>query len=71
MPLLVVHTTNGRCVEIAKVAQEQGQKQFIEAGLYYLTLFDELYDDLGNDHLAICSPPLHTRQECDELWEGI
>lgn len=71
VPLLIVHTTNGPCVEIAKAAQERGQKLFVETGPHYLTLFDELYDDLENGHLAICSPPLRTRQERDELWEGI
>ncbi|MBO1928709.1 hypothetical protein J4731_02880 [Providencia rettgeri] len=40
-------------------------------GPHYLTLFDELYDDIENGHLAICSPPLRTRKERDELWDGI
>lgn len=71
VPLLIVHTTNGPCLEIAKQAQQKGQKLFVETGPHYLTLFDELYDDPNNGHLAICSPPLRTRKERDELWLGI
>ncbi|EHZ6872191.1 dihydropyrimidinase [Providencia hangzhouensis] len=71
VPLLIVHTTNGPCLNIAQQAQERGQKLYIETGPHYLTLFDELYDDIENGHLAICSPPLRTRKERDELWDGI
>jgi dihydropyrimidinase len=39
--------------------------------LSYLTLFEDLYDDPENGHLAICSPPLRSRRERDELWRGI
>ncbi len=71
VPLLIVHTTNGRCLEIAARAQARGQKLHVETGPNYLTLFDELYDDPDNGHLAICSPPLRTRAERDALWQGI
>jgi len=71
VPLLIVHTTNGPCLDIAKQAQERGQRLYIETGPHYLTLFDELYDDVESGHLAICSPPLRTRKERDELWDGI
>jgi dihydropyrimidinase len=70
-PLLVVHTTNGRCLDIARKAQARGQRLLVETCPSYLTLFDTLYDDPENGHLAVCSPPLRTPRERDEIWQGI
>lgn len=70
-PLLVVHTTNGPCVDIAKQAQQRGVQVYVETCPHYLTLFDTLYSDPDNGHLAICSPPLRTPKERDALWQGI
>ena len=70
-PLLIVHTTNGRCTDIAARARARGQTVHVETGPHYLTLFDDLYDDPDNGHLAICSPPLRGRKERDELWDAI
>lgn len=70
-PLLVAHTTNGLCLGIAERAQDRGQIVHVETCPHYLTLFDNLYDDPATGHLAICSPPLRTPKERDELWQGI
>lgn len=70
-PLLIVHTTNGPCVDIAKAAQQRGVRVYVETCPHYLTLFDDLYSDPDNGHLALCSPPLRTPKERDELWRGI
>ena len=70
-PLIVVHTTNGPCLDIARQAQDRGLAVHVETCPHYLTLFDDLYGDPANGHLAICSPPLRTPQERDELWQGI
>ena len=68
--LLVVHTTNGDALEIARKAHKKGFPLYLETGPHYLTLFDDLYER-ENGHLAICSPPLRTPKEAAELWEGI
>ncbi len=68
--LLVVHTTNGKALDTARRAHEKGLPIYVETGPHYLTLFDDLYKG-ENGHLAICSPPLRTPKEAEELWEGL
>ncbi|MBY5946717.1 amidohydrolase family protein [Photobacterium rosenbergii] len=69
-PLLIVHTTNKQCLDYAKYYQELGYPIFVETCPHYLTLFDDLYDT-NDGHLAMCSPPLRTRKDCEDLWTGI
>lgn len=68
--LLVVHTTNGDALNTARKAHEKGIPLYVETGPHYLTLFDDQYEG-ENGHLAICSPPLRTPREAEELWEGL
>ena len=68
--LLVVHTTNGEALNTARRAHGKGLPLYVETGPHYLTLFDDLYKG-ENGHLAICSPPLRTPKEAEELWEGL
>ncbi len=68
--LLIVHTTNGEALEIAKRAQEQGYPVYIETCPHYLTLFQDIYEK-PEGFLAICSPPLRTPEEAEKLWKGI
>ena len=68
--LIVVHTTNGMCLDIARQAHKERIPVYVETGPHYLTLFDDLYKE-KNGHLAICSPPLRTPKEAEELWKGI
>lgn len=68
--LLVVHTTNKDALNMARVAHKKGLPIYVETGPHYLTLFDDLYE--GEDgYLAICSPPLRTPKEAEDLWEGL
>lgn len=69
-PIIVVHTTNKEALDIARKAHEDKFPIYVETGPHYLTLFDNLYDQ-ENGYLAICSPPLRTKKEASELWEGI
>lgn len=68
--LIIVHTTNGIALDIARLAHKKGIPLYVETGPHYLTLFDDLYDK-ENGFLAICSPPLRTPKEAEELWKGI
>lgn len=68
--ILVVHTTNGKALDTARRAQDKGLPIYVETGPHYLTLFDDLYKG-ENGHLAICSPPLRTPKEAEELWQGL
>lgn len=69
--LLLVHTTNGPSVDIARRAQAEGHPVYVETCPHYLTLFQDLYNDQNRGHLAICSPPLRTEKEAEELWAGL
>lgn len=69
--LLVVHTTNGEALEITRTAQKNGYPIYVETCPHYLTLFKDLYESPEIGHLAICSPPLRTPQEAENLWKGI
>lgn len=69
-PLIVVHTTNKLCLDKARDAHAKGQPVYVETGPHYLTLFDDLYDT-ENGHLAICSPPLRTPKDAEDLWDGL
>lgn len=68
--LLVVHTTNGEALDVARRAHKQGVPLYVETGPHYLTLFDDIYER-EDGYLAICSPPLRTPKEAEELWKGI
>lgn len=69
--LLVVHTTNGAALEIAKKAQDENYPIYIETCPHYLTLFKDLYENPDTGFLAICSPPLRTPEEAENIWKGI
>ncbi len=69
--LLLVHTTNGPSVDIARAAQAEGCPVYVETCPHYLTLFKELYEDKANGHLTICSPPLRTPEDAETLWRHL
>ena len=68
--MIIVHTTNGEALDIARKFRRKGMPLYVETCPHYLTLFDNIYDT-SDGHLAICSPPLRTPKERDELWEGM
>lgn len=69
--LLAVHTTNGVALKFAEDAQKDGYPIYIETCPHYLTIYNDLYNDKENGYLAICSPPLRTPEEAENLWAGI
>ncbi|WP_213950989.1 dihydropyrimidinase [Tepidanaerobacter syntrophicus] len=69
--LLIVHTTNGEALDIVRKAQNEGYPIYVETCPHYLTLFKDLYEDPEIGYLAICSPPLRTPQEAENLWKGM
>lgn len=68
--ILIVHTTNGDVLKIARDAQNEGNPVYIETCPHYLTVFDDIYNT-EDGHLAICSPPLRKKENSEELWEGM
>lgn len=68
--ILIVHTTNGDVLKIARDAQNEGSPVYIETCPHYLTVFDDIYNT-EDGHLAICSPPLRKRENSEELWDGM
>lgn len=69
-PLLVVHTTNGECLDIARRCQNRGMPLYVETCPHYLTLSDTYYDR-EDGYMAICSPPLRPEAEREALWRGL
>lgn len=68
--IIIVHTTNGVCLESARRAHQERLPVYVETGTHYLTLFENLYKE-ERGYLAICSPPLRTPAEAIELWKGL
>lgn len=68
--IIIVHTTNGAALDIARKVHAKNFPLYVETGPHYMTLFDDLYAN-ENGYLAICSPPLRTPKEAAELWQGI
>lgn len=68
--LIIVHTTNEMCLKKAREAHAEGLPIYVETGPHYLTLFEDLYDT-NQGHLAICSPPLRTPRDAEDLWRGL
>lgn len=69
--LLIVHTTSGEALSTVERAQQEGFPIYVETCPQYLTLFDDIYRDPEKGCLAICSPPLRTPVEAEQLWKGI
>ena len=68
--IIIVHTTNGLCLDVARKAHKELFPVYVETGPHYLTLFDNQYQR-DDGYLAICSPPLRTPKEAEELWKGL
>lgn len=68
--LLLVHTTNCETLDAARRAQEKNLPVYVETCPQYLTLNSDIYNS-ESGYLAICSPPLRTSGEAENLWQGI
>ncbi len=68
--ILVVHTTNGDALDIARRAHAKRLPIYVESGPHYLTLFDDNYEK-EDGYLYVCSPPLRTPEDAEEIWKGL
>lgn len=69
-PLLIVHTTNKKCLDIARLQHECGRPVYIETCPQYLVL-DDSYYEREDGFMAVCSPPLRNKEEQPHLWDGL
>jgi dihydropyrimidinase len=68
--LLLVHTTNGEALDIARQSQKKDYPVYVETCPQYLTMNSDFYNR-EDGYLAICSPPLRSLNEAERLWKGI
>lgn len=68
--MMAVHTTIKDALDIARKSHSENYPLYVETCPHYLTLFkDKLEQENGN--LWLCSPPLRTKDEAENLWDGI
>src|SRR5215210_9374422 len=65
-----VHISTPEALEIVRTAQGDGVKVWAETCPHYLILDDEAY---GSEQgaLYVCSPPLRSRRQAQELWRKL
>jgi dihydropyrimidinase len=66
-PTYFVHVSTGEAVSVLRYAQEKKLPLKAETCPHYLSLTSELYDsESGRNY--VCSPPLRSRADSEELW---
>ncbi len=71
VPVYIVHLSVRDALDAVREARDRGAKAFAETCPQYLFLS---LDDLGNGFEGakfVCSPPLRTKDNWDELWTGL
>jgi dihydropyrimidinase len=68
--LYIAHLSTKEGLELIRSAQNQGDFVLAETCPHYLTLTEALYEGEDGDRF-ICSPPLRSQADIDELWRGI
>lgn len=68
-PVYIVHMSVAEGLEIVRRARERGQTVYAETCPQYLTVTEEIHDELGV--LAKIAPPLRTAMDLAAFWEGI
>jgi dihydropyrimidinase len=71
VPVYIVHLSAREALAEVRAARDRGSKAFAETCPQYLFLS---LDDLGHGFEGakfVCSPPLRTRENWDELWTGL
>ena len=71
VPVYIVHLSAKEALEAVRDARDRGTAAFAETCPQYLFLS---LDDLGNGFEGakyVCSPPLRTKDNWDELWQGL
>ncbi len=69
-PIMVVHTTVKEAFDTARIAHKEGFPIYVETCPHYMTLFDDIYEK-EDGYLGICSPPLRTKKDAEDIWEAI
>lgn len=66
----IVHASTAGSVRIIAEAQENGLPILAETCTHYLMLSEEMLKD-ENGYLFICSPPLRTEHDMQQLWNAV
>jgi dihydropyrimidinase len=72
VPLMVVHVSSGRSLDIVNLAQVSGATVYTETCTHYLSLDQAVLS--GPDQAgakAMCSPPLRDKNEREAMWEAV
>ena len=69
--LYIVHLSTAEGLRLVRAAQAEGLKVMAETCPQYLLLDEAVYERPGEGHRFICSPPLRSPIDREELWEGI
>jgi dihydropyrimidinase len=68
-PLYLVHLSAKESLDVVFKARLSGQHVFGETCPHYLTLTDEIFDQVGS--LAKCAPPIRKAADVEAMWSGI
>lgn len=68
--LYIAHLSTREGLALVREAQGRGESVLAETCPHYLTLTEEAYNHPGGERF-ICSPPLRSRSDIDNLWVGI
>jgi dihydropyrimidinase len=72
IPLHIFHVSTGLVVERVAAARSRGLPVYAETCPQYLLLDDSVFERPGEEGgLPICSPPIRTRREQNELWAAL
>jgi len=70
--IYIVHLSSKEGLWVVKRARDRGIDIFAETCPQYLTLDEERYNEPDwQGAKYVMSPPLRTRESCDELWTGL
>ncbi len=71
-PLYIVHLSSKEGLMEIMRAKAEHQKNFaVETCTQYLTLTDEVYEDIREGLKATMSPPLRKKEDNDALWQAL
>lgn len=68
-PLYIAHMTAGRALKHIRQAKAEDQRVYAETCPQYLTLTQEILDDMGA--LAKIGPPIRTAEDQEALWDAL
>lgn len=72
VPVVVVHLSTKKGLEIVRKARKEGQAVYIESCPQYFLLEDEEYSRPGFEGAKyICSPPLRKKEDQNALWMAL